>query len=152
MGEEEKTGSEIIYTPRQVQQLLREAFDEGKAEACNDIRDQLLGLPESIKSQSLYLNEQTILIETLRRSIENSKNQALELVLNATEEGRSKYTNDKARNIAVQQILRDDKKYLENLDELGRKEVQLRRDQIQYEYLQNMFYAYRAIAGMQGVR
>jgi hypothetical protein len=150
MGNEEKTDSEIIYTP--VQQLLREAFNEGKVEAYNDIRDQLLGLPESIKSQSLYINEQTILIETLRRSIENSKNQAFELVLSATEEGKPKYTNDKARNIAAQQILRDDKKYLENLDELGRKEVQLRRDQIQLEYLQNMFRAHQAVAGMQGVR
>ncbi len=142
----------ITYTPKQVQKMLREAYDEGKTESGDDIKGQLLGLPEMIKLQSLYVFEQTTLIETLQLSIENIKNQALELVLSATEEGKPKYTNDKARNVAVQQILRNDKLYIDNIDELGSRESQLRKDHIQLEYLQNMFRAYQSVAGMRGAR
>ncbi len=111
------------------------------------IRKQLFELPGAIKSQSLIIANLTVETEKLGLSIENGKNQALELVLCATEESKPKYSNDKARNLAVQQLLRDDKLYLDSIDEMQRKESQLRREQIQLDYLQNQFKSYLVAYG-----
>lgn len=116
------------------------------------IRKQLFELPEQIKIQSLRVAELTNHTEALRLSLVNSKNQVLELVLSATEDGKSKFSNDKARNLAVEQLLREDKLYLDSIDELSRKEYELRKEEIELEHLQNQFRAYLAVAGMQGVR
>jgi len=116
------------------------------------IRHQLFDLPGRIKEQSLAVAALVNSTEALRLSYANSKNQALELVLCATEDGKAKYSNDKARNLAVQQLLRDDKLYLDNIDELSRKECELRKEEIELEHLQNQFRAYLAVAGIQGVR
>jgi len=116
------------------------------------VRYQLFDLPGRIKDQSLTVAALVNSTEALRLSYANSKNHALELVLCATEDGKAKYSNDKARNLAVQQLLRDDKLYLNNIDELSRKECELRKEEIELEHLQNQFRAYLAVAGMQGVR
>jgi len=116
------------------------------------VRHQLFDLPGRIKDQSLTVAALVHQTEALRLSYANSKNQALELVLCATEDGKAKYSNDKARNLAVQQLLRDDKLYLNNIDELSWKECELRNEEIELEHLQNQFRAYLAVAGMQGVR
>lgn len=107
----------------------------------------LIEFPDKIKKQSLIVADLTVSIEKLRLSIANIKNQSLELVLNATDGGKPKYGNDKARNLAVEQILREDKLYLENIDELGRKDYQLRVEQIQLDYLHDLFKANLALAG-----
>ena len=133
---------------KHVQELIADAYKEGLEEQKNAVSVQLLELPEQIKSQSLTIADLAARIETLKLSIENIKNQALELVLSATDEGKPKYSNDKARKVAVERILREDKLYLDNLDELGRKESELRGELIQLEYLHNMFSAYKAVAGM----
>jgi len=114
------------------------------------IRQQLFDLPGRIKEQSLTVAALVNSTEALRLSYANSKNQALELVLCATEDGKAKYSNDKARNLAVQQLLRDDKLYLDNIDELSRKECELREEEIELEHLQNQFRAYLAVAGLKG--
>jgi len=116
------------------------------------VRHQLLTLPEQIKSQSQKVADLTADIEKLRLSIANIKNQHLEIVLSATENNKPKYSNEQTRKIAVEQLLREDKLYLDNTDELGRTETALRSEQIQLEYLQNMFLAYRSVANMHEVR
>ncbi len=135
-----------------VQELIADAYNEGMTHKDNEIAIQLLEVPENIRAQVLKIQLLAEDIEKLRLCIENDKNQALELVLCATEDGKPKYSNDKARNLAVQQLLRDDELYPSRIDELSRKESELRKEQIQLDYLENMFYAYRAIAGIQGVR
>ena len=114
------------------------------------VRHQLFDLPGRIKDQSLTVAALVNHTEALRLSYANSKNMALELVLSATEDGKAKYSNDKARNLAVQQLLRDDKLYIDNTDELSRKECELREEEIELEHLQNQFRAYLAVAGLKG--
>ena len=135
---------------------LDEKIDDMKSfivlQSGGHIRTQLNQLPEQIQEQALIVSDLTADIEKLRLSIANIKNQKLELVLSATNDGKPLYSNDKARNMATEQLLREDKLYLDNCDELGRKESELRREQIQLDFLHNQFSAYRAIAGMTGVR
>ena len=114
------------------------------------IRQQLFDLPGRIKEQSLTVAALVNRTEALRLSYASAKNYALELVLSTTEDGKAKYSNDKARNLAVQQLLRDDKLYLDNIDELSRKECELREEEIELEHLQNQFRAYLAVAGLKG--
>ena len=144
--------AEYTLKAKHVQELIADAYKEGQEEYRNSVSVELLELPENIRVQALRIQLLAEDIEKLRLCIENGKNQALELVLCATEDGKPKYSNDKARNLAVQQLLRDDELYLSSIDELSRKESELRREQIQIDYLENMFYAYRNIAGMRGVR
>jgi len=141
---------------RHVQELISSAYKEGKMDRDDETAIQLIELPASIKSQSSAISDLTADIEKLRMSIATSNNQSWELVLCATvtDNGKTKekYTNEKARKMAVEQLLREDKLYLENCDELGRKECELRAEQIQLDYLHNMFKAYLAVAQMHGVR
>jgi len=141
---------------RHVQELISSAYKEGKTDGDNETAIQLIELPASIRSQASIITTLTADIEKLRLSIALSKNQSWELVLCATVtdmgKTKEKYTNEKARNMAVEQLLRDDKLYLENCDEIGRKECELRAEQIQLDYLHNMFKAYLAVAQMHGVR
>jgi len=120
------------------------------------IRRQLFELPDDIRTQSLKLAELTNYTETLRLSLAQSKNEALELVLSATEtdagKTKQKYSNEQSRKVALESILRNDKLYLDNVDELSRKECELRKEQIQLDYLHNQFKAVLAVAGMLGVR
>lgn len=148
MNEEEK--AEYALKDKHVQELIADAYTEGMTDRNNETAIQLLELPENIRTQSIRIQLLVEDTEKLRLSIENGKNQALELVLCATEDGKPKYSNDKARNLAVQQLLREDELYLSSIDELSRKESELRKEQIQLTYLENMFYAYRAITGMRG--
>ena len=120
------------------------------------IRRRLFELPENIRAQSLKLAELTNHIEAIGLSLAQSKNQALELVLSATEtdmgKTKQKYSNEQSRKVALESLLRGDMLYLENIDELSRKECELRKEQIQLDYLENMFLAYRAISGMREMR
>ncbi len=143
---------EYALKAKHVQELISDAYQEGMIDMDNETAIQLLELPENIRVQALRIQLLAEDIEKLRLCIENGKNQALELVLCATEDGKPKYSNDKARNLAVQQLLRDDELYLSSIDELSRKESELRKEQIQLDYLENMFCAYRAISGMRGMK
>jgi len=120
------------------------------------VRKQLFELPGDIRTQSLKLAELTNHIEALGLSIAQSRSQTLELVLSATEtdmgKTKQKYSNEQSRKVALESILRDDKLYLDNIDELSRKECELRKEQIQLDYLENVFLACRAISGMQEMR
>jgi len=120
------------------------------------IRQRLFDLPREIKAQSLKLAELTNYIEAIGLSIAQSRNQALELVLSATEtdmgKTKQKYSNEQSRKVALESLLRDDKTYLDNVDEMARKECTLRKEQIQLDYLENMFLAYRAISGMREMK
>jgi len=116
------------------------------------IRHQLFELPGKIKDQSLTVAALVNRVEAHRLIHADSKNQALELVLSATEAGKPKFSNENQRKVAVDQLLREDKLYLDNIDELSRKECELRKEEIELEHLNNMFRAYLAVAGMQGVR
>jgi len=120
------------------------------------IRRQLFELPDNIRTQSLKLAELTNNTEALGLSIAQSRSQALELVLSATEtdmgKTKQKFSNPESRKVALESLLRDDKQYLDNVDELSRKECELRKGQIQLDYLENMFLAYRAISGMREMR
>ena len=125
-------------------------------QSSSHIRRQLFELPDDIRAQSLKLAELTNYIEAIGLSIAQSRSQALELVLSATEtdmgKTKQKYSNPESRKVALESILRDDKLYLDNVDELSRKECELRKEQIQLDYLENMFLAYRAISGMREMR
>ncbi|MFH0904659.1 MAG: hypothetical protein V1854_05670 [Methanobacteriota archaeon] len=125
-------------------------------QSSSHIRRQLFELPDDIMTQSLKLAELTNHIEALGLSIAQSRSQALELVLSTTEtdmgKTKQKFSNPESRKVALESILRDDKLYLDNIDELSRKECELRKGQIQLDYLHNQFRAYLAVAGMQGVR
>ncbi len=143
--------SEYALKAKHVQELISDAYNEGMTDKNNETAIQLLELPENIRVQALRIQLLVEDIEKLRMCIENGKNQALELVLCATEDGKPKYSNDKARSLAVQQLLREDKLYLDSIDELSRKESESRKEQIQLDYLENMFCAYRAISGMREV-
>jgi len=120
------------------------------------IRRQLFELPEDIRMQSLKLAELTNHTEALRLSLAHSKNEALELVLSATEtdmgKTKQKFSNPESRKVALESLLRNNKLYLDNIDELSRKECELRKGQTQLEYLHNQFRAFLAVAGMQGAR
>lgn len=137
---------------KHVQELISDAYKEGKIDRDNETATQLLELPGEIKTRSLMVGDLTANIEQLRLSIANIKSQALELVLSATYAGKPKYSNDKARNLAVEQLLREDKLYLDNIDEISRKECELRKEQIQLDFLHNQFRSYLAVAQMQGVK
>ena len=115
------------------------------------IRHQLFELPGKIKDQSLTVAALVNQTEALKLSHANSKNHALELVLSATEAGKPKFSNENQRKVAVDQLLREDKLYLDNIDELSRKECELRKEEIELDHLNNMFRAYLAVAG-QGVK
>ena len=141
------------------QNLLDEISDMKKLiirQSGGHIRKQLFELPADIRTQALKLAELTNHIEAIGLSIAQSRSQALELVLSATEtdmgKTKQKYSNPESRKVAQESILRGDMLYLENIDELSRKECELRKEQIQLDYLENMFLAYRAISGMREMR
>ena len=147
-------------TKRDVQQEIIDEITDLKQivfmQSSGHIRRQLFELPDDIRMHSLKLAELTNHTEALRLSLAHSKNEALELVLSATEieigKVKQKYSNEQSRKVALESILRDDKLYLDNIDELSRKECELRKGQIQLDYLENMFLAYRAISGMREMR
>ncbi len=141
---------------KHVQELISDAYKEGRTDNDNETTIQLIELPASIKLQSSTVADLTADIEKLRQSIAYSKNKALELVSCATvtENGKTKdkFSNETARKAAVEVILREDESYLLSTDDIGRKESELRREQIQLDFLHNTFRAYLAVAGMNGVR
>jgi hypothetical protein len=140
---------EYTLKAKHVQELIADAYREGKEERTSFVSAQLLDLPELIKQQCLVVADLVNEIEVLRRNIDDAKNLALDVVSMATENGKPKYSNDTTRKVAVLQILRDDKTYRDNLDELYRKEVAFRKEQIQLDYLNNRFKAYLVITGME---
>ncbi len=153
------TEEQAAYTT-DLKTLMAQGLDDMKdfiiLQSGGHIRLQLYQLPEQIQGQALTVSDLTADIEKLRSSIAYSKNKALELVSCATvtENGKTKdkFGNETARKAAVEVLLREDESYLLSIDDVGRKESELRREQIQLDFLHNTFRAYLAIAGMQGVR
>jgi len=147
-------------TERDVQQEIIDEITDPKQiifmQSSGHIRRLLSELPDDIRTQSLKLAELTNHIEAIRLSVAQSRSQALELVLSATEtdmgKTKQKFSNPESRKVALESLLRDDKTYLDNVDELSRNECELRKGQIQLDYLENMFLAYRAISGMREMR
>jgi len=135
-------------TAMQVQGLIGDAYKQGLEYHKNAISVQLIELPEVIRMQSLKLAELLEKTEDIKQSLERIENDALELVLCATEEGRAKFTNDKARKVAQEQILKENKLYCDSLDDLKLNAALQRKEQIELNYLQDKFKAYIAIAGM----
>ncbi|KCZ71623.1 hypothetical protein ANME2D_02358 [Candidatus Methanoperedens nitroreducens] len=139
-----------LYRPEQVQRLVRAAFDEGKTENASAAVIKLLELPKEIQEQSEAVAGIYNDIEVLRLQIADIRNDALELVLSATENGKPKFTNEQTRKLATEQGLRDNEDYLLKLNGLGLKERELRVEQIELEYLNNLFRAYQSIAQIAG--
>ncbi len=153
------TEDQAAYTT-DLKTLMAQGLDDMKdfiiLQSGGHIRLQLYQLPEQIRERALTVSDLTAGIEKLRQSIAYSKNKALELVSCATvtENGKTKdkFSNETARKAAVEVILREDESYLLSTDDIGRKESELRREQIQLDFLHNTFRAYLAVAGMNGVR
>ena len=147
-------------TKRDVQQEIIDEITDLKQivfmQSSGHIQRQLFELPDDIRMQSLKLAELTNHIEALGLSLAHSKNEALELVLSATEtdmgKTKQKFSNPESRKVALESLLRNNKLYLDNIDELSRKECELRKGHIQLDYLHNQFRAFLAVAGMQGAR
>lgn len=113
-----------------------------------EITQQLLDLPENIKKQSTELMTLFFAIEVQRLATAQIKNQHLDTVLNAKSGDTPTYSNDKARQVALDKLLQKDAKYNEIFTALQANEEQKRIMEIELEYLHNLFSAYRAIAGM----
>jgi len=116
------------------------------------VRNQLLNLPDRIKEQSLEVAEISQQIEKVHLWIAHAKNEAFELISEIREEGKPKYSNEKARTVAQEKYLVESQQYLDNCDALGRLEWQLKTKEIELGHSQNLFRACLAVAGMQGVR
>ncbi len=116
------------------------------------IRNQLLNLPDAIKDQALKVANTSQEIEKLRLLIAHSRNQAFEFISGIKEGDKLKYSNEKARSVAQETYLADDKAYLGNCDKVSRQEWQLKVEQIELDFLRDSFKATLAIAQMQGVR
>src|SRR5574340_312716 len=112
------------------------------------VRNQLLNLPDQIQEQSLEVAKTTELIEMQRLVLDRKKNDHLNFVLSATENGKPKFSNEQARKAAVESLIAEDVSYAEAYDSLTLKEALLKRQEIELTHLNNLFRAYLAIAGM----
>ncbi len=138
---------ENYYTPKQVQKMVREAYDESETEKENEIVIQLLESPDKIKGQQTLVVTLVRTIEEKRLLVEKIKNGHREKVLYAMEEGKPKYTNDKTRDLALISLLQGDAEYNQSLQNLRDEEQARQQAQIELDFLENLFSAYRAIIG-----
>ncbi len=138
---------------QQTKQGLRDLIEECLiAQSGGRIRNQLLNLPDAIKDQQLEVALISSEIEKLCLLIAHSRNIAFELISGIKEEDKLKYSNEKARTVAQEAYLAEDKAYLENCDKLGRQEWQLKVEQIELDFLRDSFKATLAISQMGQVR
>lgn len=112
---------------------------------------ELRELPDMISEEQLELLQLTCDIEKNRKIIAELKDDAFNIVLSATDNGKPKYSNDKARDIAVKMWLKDNPEFCTSVDELSRLEYQHRRQQIDLAFFENKFAACRSIAMLRGV-
>lgn len=113
-----------------------------------ELTKQLLDLPEKINKQSQELMTLSFAIEVQRLATAQIKNSHLDIVLNAKVGDKPTYSNDKARQVAVDKLLQEDAKYNEIFTSLQANEKQKRIMEIELDYLHNLFKALLAIAGM----
>lgn len=135
-------------TAKQVQDWIRDAFDEGKTEKSNETAINLLDLPQQIKETSIVLANTAVEIEKLRASIKTAQMCAMEQVTDLKDGDKPKYGNDKARTAAQAKILDGDDTYKETCDKLSRLEYRQKLDEIALACLRDTFRAHIAIAEM----
>lgn len=98
-----------------------------------EIKQQLLELPEQIKTQTLLVADQTTEVENLRLKVA---------------EITSAVKNETMCKAKRERLLKANTDYIEKSKELRAKEQMLNVQRVHLEYLHNMFAAYRSIAGM----
>src|SRR5574340_1433648 len=98
-----------------------------------------LNLPDQIQEQSLEVAKTTELIEMQRLVLDRKKNDHLNFVLSATENGKPKFSNEQARKAAVESLIAEDVSYAEAYDSLTLKEALLKRQEIELTHLNNLF-------------
>ena len=162
-GYEARAKEEALNAPAENPDDGLDAFKQTKQEIADlkqflesqsggHVRNQLLNLPDAIKDQQVKVAQTSQEIEKLRLLIAHSRNQAFEFISGIKEGDKLKYSNEKARTVAQESYLAEDKEYLENCDKLGRQEWRLKVEQIELDFLHDSFKATLAIAQMQGVR
>lgn len=114
-----------------------------------ELEDALLSLPDKIKSISTALAIRAANIEAQVLEESKIKNEYLDPILN---EQKAQYTNQKSRDLALGKKLSEDAKYQELTKDLQNNRMLQRNNQLELEYLHNLFSAYKSIAGMRGVR
>lgn len=100
---------------------------------------KLTELPEKIREQSIKVLNLAEEIEKLRKELSITKNKVRGEVLLIKEGDKLKYTNNEMRDIATEERLFLDSTYNGKIKELSTMEYKLKLEQIQSEYLHNLF-------------
>lgn len=156
LNESEKRGFErgITASPSadQVQRWISEAYEEGKEYQRGETAVNILSLPQQIKEQHQKVANQTVDIEATRKSIKEIELLTmLAITGEVTTEGtkvKPKFSNAEAREAELQSRVKDNNGYASLVKKLADDQKQAITDQIQLEYLNNLFIANCEIAEM----
>lgn len=113
----------------------------------SELEQHIFEMPEKVKAQTQRIIGLTNECLNLDKELELTELGAKELVYNSVE-GKAQYTNDTARKTAKEKLLVTDLKYQELLKNKDVLDTKRQVEQIELEYLPNLFKAYLAIAGM----
>jgi len=127
-----------------VEGLIRQAYDKGLSQHITNLTVELYHLPEKIKAQAILVFDTQCKIEDEKAQMEIIKLLHLKPILNNKE-----LSNQQKRDIALEDVLKGDSGYQSRLVAKGENEILLKRRQIEMNFLQDSFSAYKAIAGTQ---
>lgn len=144
--EPESAMSDKCYSAQDLLDVEKVAYQKG-LDKWTAIPRYLLELPDKIKAQTQRIVGLTNDGLNLEKELELAELGAKELVYNSVE-GKAQYTNDTARKAAKEKLLASDLKYQELLKIRETLNMKKQVEQIELEYLHNIFKAYLAIAGM----
>lgn len=115
-----------------------------------ELKNELMELPEKIKLQEISILSLTNEIETLKNLLEVHENKLEKQVYDEKDlvTGKSAYTNAEMRKNALQKLMWDDGECGKLSDQKVEKEKQLKELLIDLNFLKNKFRALLTIAKM----
>lgn len=113
----------------------------------DELELQLLELPKQIREKNLQLLGISIEVEKLRKEIKQIED-GVDVCVSLDPE----LTNDAKRKVAKKSALAVIADYIKHQNALSILEVKVTTERTELEYLHNLFRAYLAIAGLQGVK
>lgn len=118
-----------------------------------ELEEELLTLPSLIRTKTLNVFSKTKLVETQKELLEKIRHTELQpIIMKRNEMGKPIYPNVESREIVLEESLNINNDYINVRKALDSTSTSQKEEQIELEYLHNLFSAYKAIAGMRGVK
>lgn len=112
-----------------------------------ELVEKLTELPDNIKTQQAKVVSLSITLEEKRK-----QSKTTEMIVSSKIASDTTLTNEIKRKAAISESLSNDGSYQELLTDTTILEAQLRAEQIELDYLHNLFRAFTTIAQIRGVK